>query len=70
MVYTREVLPAIDMYETNGDVMVKTAMPGPKPEDIHISVSDDTLTIKERRNMYPKLYPVSISIYIDRDQPP
>jgi HSP20 family protein len=41
-----EELPAMDMYETNGNLVVKTAMPGVKAEDIDISVSGDTLTIK------------------------
>jgi len=37
---------AIDMYDTNEDVVVKAAIPGVKPEDIDISVVGDTLTIK------------------------
>jgi len=37
---------AMDMYETDNSVVVKTAIPGAKAEDIHISVSGDTLTIK------------------------
>lgn len=38
--------PAIDMYQTKDDVIVKAALPGIKPEEIDISVSGDTLTIK------------------------
>ena len=37
---------AVDVYETDDDVVVKTAIPGIKPEDIDISLTGDTLTIK------------------------
>lgn len=37
---------AVDMYETDDDVVVKTAIPGIKSEDIDISVTGETLTIK------------------------
>lgn len=37
---------AVDMYETNEEVVVKASTPGVKPEDIDISVVGDTLTIK------------------------
>jgi HSP20 family protein len=36
---------ALDVYETDEAVMIKTAIPGVKPEEIDISVSGDTLTI-------------------------
>jgi HSP20 family protein len=37
---------AVDMYETNENVVVKTAIPGVKAEEIEVSVTGDTLTIK------------------------
>ena len=37
---------AVDMYETDDAVVVKSAIPGIKPEDIDISVTADTLTIR------------------------
>ncbi len=37
---------AVDMYETDNEVVVKTAIPGVKPEDIDISITGETLTIK------------------------
>lgn len=37
---------AVDMYETDDAVMVKTAIPGVEPDDIDISITGDTLTIK------------------------
>ncbi len=39
-------MPAIDMYQTDDDVIVKATVPGMKPEDIQISVTGDTLTLK------------------------
>lgn len=36
----------VDMYETPDAVVVKTAIPGIKPEDIDISLTGDVLTIK------------------------
>ena len=38
--------PAVDMYQTENDVVVKTAVPGLKPEDVQINVTGDMLTIK------------------------
>jgi HSP20 family protein len=37
---------ALDMYETDDNVILKTAIPGVKAEDIEVSVSGDTLTIR------------------------
>jgi HSP20 family protein len=39
-------MPAVDMYQTDDDVIVKVAVPGIKPEDVQISVTGDMLTIK------------------------
>jgi HSP20 family protein len=38
--------PAVDMYQTKDDIVVKAAIPGVKPEDIDIAVTGDILTIK------------------------
>ncbi|HID62009.1 MAG TPA: Hsp20/alpha crystallin family protein [Anaerolineae bacterium] len=40
-----EVL-AVDMYETDDDIVVKASLPGVKPEEVNISVTGNTLTIK------------------------
>ena len=37
---------AVDMYETDESVVVKTAIPGVKADDIDVSVTGDTLTVK------------------------
>ena len=36
----------IDMYQTKDDVVVKAPLPGVKPEELDISITGDTLTIK------------------------
>jgi HSP20 family protein len=39
-------MPALDMYQTDDDVVVKVAVPGIKPEDVQISVTGDLLTVR------------------------
>jgi len=36
----------IDMYHTPNEVVVKAALPGVKPEEVDITITGDTLTIK------------------------
>lgn len=38
--------PAIDLYQTNEDVVVRAALPGLKIEDVQISITGDVLTLK------------------------
>ncbi len=42
--------PAIDIYQTDADVVVKAAVPGIKPDEVSISVTGDILTIKGEVN--------------------
>jgi HSP20 family protein len=37
---------AVDMYETDQDVVIKSSVPGVKADDIDITITGDTLTIK------------------------
>ena len=37
---------AVDVYETDEDVVVKASVPGVDPEELDISITGDTLTIK------------------------
>ncbi len=39
-------MPALDMYQTGDDVVVKAALPGLKPEDVQISVTANVLTLR------------------------
>ena len=40
------VIPAVDLYEENDQVVVKAALPGLKAEDVQISVTSDLLTLR------------------------
>ena len=42
--------PAVDMEETDKDIVVKAEMPGLEPRDFQISLSDNILTIKGEKN--------------------
>ena len=37
---------AVDMYETDQDVVIKSSVPGVRADDIDITITGDTLTIK------------------------
>ncbi len=39
-------MPAIDMYQTDDEVVVKAALPGIKADDVQISVTGDLLTLR------------------------
>jgi HSP20 family protein len=38
--------PAIDMYQTDDEIIVKAALPGIKPEDVQINITGEVLHIK------------------------
>jgi|YelNatPaOPRAMG01_1025707.scaffolds.fasta_scaffold00908_2 HSP20 family protein len=38
--------PAIDMYETDENIVLKVELPGFKPEDVDISVTEDSVVIQ------------------------
>ncbi len=46
-----EFLPAIDLSETENDLVVKCEVPGMEPKDIDISLSDGMLTIKGEKKL-------------------
>lgn len=41
----------IDMYQTENDIIIKSTIAGVKPEDIDVSINDDTITIRGSRHM-------------------
>jgi HSP20 family protein len=41
--------PAVDMYETKDDLMVKAELPGLTEKDIHLSITGDVLTLRGER---------------------
>ena len=42
---------SIDVYQTHGELVVKSTIAGVKPEDIDISINNDMLTIRGKREM-------------------
>ena len=39
-------VPAVDMYQTDNEVVVKVALPGMKADDVQLNVTGEVLTIK------------------------
>ena len=39
-------MPALDIYQTPTEVVVKAALPGVKPEDVSVDITGETLTIE------------------------
>ena len=39
-------LPAVDMYQTDDEIVVKAALPGIKPDAVQINVTGDVLNLK------------------------
>ncbi len=42
---------SIDVYQTDKDIIVKSTIAGVKPDDIDISINDDMLTVRGKRQM-------------------
>jgi HSP20 family protein len=40
------ILPAIDLYQDSENVVIKAVLPGIKPNDVQISVTQDVLTLR------------------------
>ena len=53
-------MPAVDMYQTDNEIIVKAAIPGVKTEDVQINVTGEVLTIKgeikEKEEVKEKAY--------------
>jgi HSP20 family protein len=53
-------MPAVDMYQTDNEVVVKAAIPGVKADDVQINVTGEVLTIKgetkEKEEVKEKAY--------------
>jgi HSP20 family protein len=39
-------MPAIDLYQTDDEIVIKAALPGIKPDEVQISVTGDVLTLR------------------------
>ena len=44
------LVPAVDSFVKNGDLVVRADLPGIEPKDVELSVEDDRLLIKGERN--------------------
>lgn len=53
---TEDAQLAIDVYETNNEIVVKTMTAGVKKEDLHISITRESLTIRGKRDNEPRAY--------------
>jgi HSP20 family protein len=53
---TEDAQLAVDVYETNTEIIVKTMTAGVKKEDLHISITRESLTIKGKRDNEPRAY--------------
>jgi HSP20 family protein len=49
--YNKEGQLAIDVYETDLIIIIKSTIAGVNPEDLNISLSNDMLTIKGKRDL-------------------
>jgi HSP20 family protein len=53
-------LPAVDMYQTDNEIVVKAALPGIKADEVQINVTGEVLTIKgevkEKEEVKEKAY--------------
>ena len=52
--FERDWAPAVDVYESNDKVVVKTELPGMTNKDIEVDVLGDTLTIKGEKKKEEK----------------
>lgn len=51
LVETRGWLPVLDMVDRENEVVIRAELPGIKKEDLHVSVTGNTLTIEGERKM-------------------
>jgi HSP20 family protein len=50
-----EIAPSIDIYEENGDVVVKAELPGMKKEDIEVNLSEQTIALSGEKKKEEKV---------------
>jgi len=44
--FCQATAPALDVYQTPGEIVAKGTLPGVKPADVNIDITGDTLTVK------------------------
>jgi HSP20 family protein len=50
-----EIAPSIDIYEEDGDVVVKAELPGMKKEDIEVNLADQMITVSGEKKKEEKV---------------
>ncbi len=55
-------VPAVDLYQTDDEVVVKAALPGLKSDDVQISVTGDLLSIKGEFKQAEEVKPRQITV--------
>lgn len=50
-----EFAPSVDIYEENGDVIMKAELPGMKKDDISVDITDHTVTISGQKKEEEKV---------------
>lgn len=50
-----ELTPSVDIYEEDGDVVLKAEMPGIRKEDIEVNITDHTVTISAEKKKEEKI---------------
>ena len=50
-----ELAPSVDIYEENGDVVLKAEMPGIKKDDVEVNITDHTVTISAEKKKEEKV---------------
>ena len=50
----KHVMPAVDIKEEKGEYLIKADLPGINPKDIEVSIDNDLLTIKGKRESETK----------------
>lgn len=53
---TEDAQLAVDVYETNNEIVVKTMTAGVKKEDLHISITRESMTIRGKRTNESRAY--------------
>lgn len=50
-----EVVPSVDLFEENNDIVVKAELPGMTKDDIEVTLTDDTITVSGEKKKEEKV---------------
>ncbi len=52
---TGELIPTVDLFESDGDVVLKAELPGIRKEDLDITLTEDTITLAGEKKKEEKI---------------